>query len=210
VSLPGEWLHLELSRRGSAAVNAPFAPCPASDDARLDPLPPLFTAYALSRRAMRVDGDSPRHPAAVWLTSAVLHVFAVMERRSAFRPQRVLIVDDTADLRELWKLWLTGWGFAVEEARNGAEAVEKARTHPPDLILMDYAMPVLDGDAAIRLLASDRATAHVPVLAMSAHTSAIASDTAGSRRFLPKPTEPDRLLEHIRQALRNASRTLTQ
>ena len=119
-------------------------------------------------------------------------------------------MDDTADLRELWKLWLTGWGFAVEEARNGAEAVQKARTHPPDLILMDYAMPILDGHAAIRILASDRATAHVPVLAMSELTSAIPSDTAGIQRFLPKPTEPDRLLEHIRTALRHGSSSFTR
>ena len=53
-----------------------------------------------------------------------------MERQSAFRPQRVLVVDDTADLRELWKIWLTGWGFAVDEARDGAEAVRKARFLP--------------------------------------------------------------------------------
>lgn len=72
-----------------------------------------------------------------------------MERRLASRPQRVLLVDDSADLRALWKLWLMFWGFGVEEARNGAEAVEKARTHLPDLVLMDLAMPVLDGRAAI-------------------------------------------------------------
>jgi DNA-binding response OmpR family regulator len=133
-----------------------------------------------------------------------------MERRSAFRPQRVLIVDDTADLRELWKLWLTEWGFAVDEARNGAEAVQKARDHPPDLILMDYAMPVLNGHAALELLASDRATAHVPVLAMSQHTSTMSSATAGTKGFLPKPTEPDQLLEHIRTVLRRGSSSLNR
>jgi CheY-like chemotaxis protein len=125
-----------------------------------------------------------------------------MERRSAFRPQRVLIVDDTDDLRSLWKLWLTGWGFAVEEARNGAEAVQKARTRPPDLILMDYAMPVLDGREAMRLLSADPATSKVPILAMSAQTSALWSEIPNTDSFLPKPTEPDRLLEHIRRALR--------
>jgi CheY-like chemotaxis protein len=132
-----------------------------------------------------------------------------MERRSAFRPQRVLIVDDTADLRQLWKIWLTGWGFVVEEAHNGAEAVQKARTHPPDLILMDYAMPVLDGDAAIRSLASDRSTARIPVLAMSDYTSAIAN-TPAEKRFLPKPTEPEGLLEHIRRTLRHHSTSVSQ
>lgn len=124
-----------------------------------------------------------------------------MERRSAFRPQRILVVDDTDDLRELWKVWLTGWGFAVEEARNGVEAVQKAQSHPPDLIIMDLAMPVLDGRQAMRLLASDPATSHVPVLPM---TCAVPSgEIAATEGFLPKPLEPDRLLEHIRTALRS-------
>lgn len=125
-----------------------------------------------------------------------------MERRSAFRPQRILLVDDTADLRKVWKLWLSEWGFTVEEAQNGAEAIQKARSRPPDLILMDLAMPVLNGREAIEVLSSDRATAHVPILAMSAHPSG--SPDAGDETFLPKPTEPDRLLEHIRTALRSS------
>jgi two-component system cell cycle response regulator DivK len=123
-----------------------------------------------------------------------------MERRSAFRPQRVLVVDDTADLRELWKHWLTSWGFAVEEARNGAEAVQKARSCPPDLILMDLAMPVLDGREAMELLASDPATARVPVLAMSAQASTFA-DADERNRFIPKPADAEHLLEQIRVTL---------
>ncbi len=129
-----------------------------------------------------------------------------MERRSAFRPQRVLIVDDTDDLRRQWKLWLTGWGFAVEEARNGAEAVAKARSRPPDLILMDLAMPVLDGREAMRLLASDRATADVPVLAMTA--TGDLTDADERQRFTSKPADPDQLLEQIRTTLRQRPRAL--
>src|SRR5262245_24956312 len=91
-----------------------------------------------------------------------------MDRRVAARPQQVLLVDDSADLREIWKLWLTDWGFAVDEAWNGADAVERARTRPPDLILLDLEMPVLDGQAARQLLAADPATARVPVLALTA------------------------------------------
>jgi len=108
-----------------------------------------------------------------------------MERRLASRPQRVLLVDDSADLRALWKLWLMFWGFGVEEARNGAEAVEKARTHLPDLVLMDLAMPVLDGRAAMQLLASDPGTAHVPVLGMSAQV--VINDGPATDGFRLKP-----------------------
>lgn len=125
-----------------------------------------------------------------------------MDRQRSAQLQRVLIVDDSADLRELWKLWLTYWGFAVEEARNGAEAVERARTRPPDLILMDLAMPVLDGRAAMQLLAADAATADVPVLALSAQMMTRSDDRSQTETFLPKPTDPDRLLALIRAALR--------
>src|SRR5688572_28667366 len=57
-----------------------------------------------------------------------------MDRRTTSRPQRVLLVDDSDVVREMWRAWLTFWGFVVEEARYAAEAVEKARTRLPDLI----------------------------------------------------------------------------
>ena len=113
-----------------------------------------------------------------------------MDRRVAARPQRVLLVDDSADLRAMWRLWLTCWGFAVEEARNGAEAVERARIRPPDLIVMDLAMPVLDGQAAMQLLAADAVTAHVPVLALSAQTMADLRGRAGTHDVSPETRRP--------------------
>ena len=112
-------------------------------------------------------------------------------------------MDDTADLRDLWRGWLTDWGFAVEEAKDGAEAVQKARIRPPDLILMDLAMPVLDGREAMRVLAADRATAHVPVLAMTAGGTAL--QAGDGPHFVSKPAEPEHLLEQIRATLRGAS-----
>ena len=127
-----------------------------------------------------------------------------MERRVAPRPQRVLLVDDSADLREIWKLWLTSWGFEVEEAQNGAEAVEKALARPPNLIVIDLAMPVLDGRAAIQVLASDPVTARVPILAMSAQTCALDANR-GAEMFLPKPADPDQLLAQIRATLRGGA-----
>jgi CheY-like chemotaxis protein len=76
--------------------------------------------------------------------------------------------------------------------------VEKARRHPPDLILMDLAMPVLDGLAAKQLLAADPVTAHVPVLGLSNQVAFHdGPDTGG---FLLKPAEADHLLALIRMA----------
>jgi CheY-like chemotaxis protein len=132
------------------------------------------------------------------------------ERRRTARPQRVLIVDDSDDIREMWRLWLTYWGFAVEEAGNGAEAVEKVRTHPPDLVLMDLWMPVLDGLRATELLKADTITAEVPVLALSAQGGPYAEEwarAAGAEAFLHKPADPDELLVRMREVFSRAQKT---
>src|SRR5688572_11838266 len=132
-----------------------------------------------------------------------------MERRLIPRPQTVLIVDDSPDMRELWRLWLTFWGFRVEEAENGAEGVQKARTFHPHVVLMDIWMPVLDGLRATRALKADAETADVPVLALSADSLPPAPQwalEAGADVFLEKPVDPGRLLDEIRHAIRRVLR----
>lgn len=127
------------------------------------------------------------------------------DRRRHRRPQRVLLVDDCHDLRELWRLWLTFWNFSVDDARNGQEAVRKAIVEIPDLIVMDLWMRGVNGVEALKRLNSDRRTAAVPVVAMSAQNSAPGELTvmaAGSDAFLPKPSDPDVLLDQIRIAMR--------
>lgn len=127
------------------------------------------------------------------------------DRRILPRPQRVLVVDDSDDIRELWRVWLTFWGFDVDEAVDGAEAVRLARARPPDLVLMDLWMPVLDGLDATAQLKADSATAAVPVLALSADVLPPTPErarAAGCEAFLPKPLDPDRLIEEIRRAFR--------
>lgn len=138
-----------------------------------------------------------RHRQALCCTGGV-------ERRRLPRPQRILLVDDAADLREMWRQWLTLWGFRVEEAANGAEALRKAHEHRPELVVMDLWMPVLDGLATTRALRAGASTAAVPVIALSA-THPWAADAvldAGCDTYLPKPIEPDALLEALRAALR--------
>ena len=126
------------------------------------------------------------------------------ERRLLPRPQRVLVVDDSPDVRELWTMWLQFWGFAVEQAANGLEAVRKARTFQPHLVLMDLWMPVVDGLKATETLKADPHMKDVPVLALSADTFSPARERAleaGADRFLPKPVSPDALLDAIRDSL---------
>jgi CheY-like chemotaxis protein len=134
-----------------------------------------------------------------------------IERRILPRPQRILVVDDSTDVRELWTMWLQFWGFAVEQAANGLEAVKKARTFQPHLVLMDLWMPVVDGLKATETLKADPHMKDIPVLALSADTFSPLCDRAieaGADRFLAKPVSPDALLDAIRDSLRSLIRRM--
>jgi CheY-like chemotaxis protein len=116
----------------------------------------------------------------------------------------VLVADDDEDSRTIAVLILRHAGYAVAEARTGAEAVELGRALRPALVLMDVSMPELDGWAATRLLKADAATRGVLVLAHTAHASAddaARSVAAGCDGHLPKPVEPRRLVREVARAL---------
>ena len=128
----------------------------------------------------------------------------VSERRQRVRPQKVLVVDDNPGLRQLWCAWLSLWNFRVVEATDGREAVETAVRERPALVIMDLAMPRLDGFAATRQLKQHAATASIPVVALTAHTSSEdrrRASEAGCAAFLGKPCDPDRLLDEVRRLL---------
>jgi two-component system, cell cycle response regulator DivK len=129
----------------------------------------------------------------------------IRERRKLPRPQRILVVDDSEDMRELWSMWLQFWGFVVECASNGLEAVRKARTFQPHIVLMDIWMPVVDGLVATETLKADPHMKDVPVLAMSSDGYSPAAERAreaGCDAFLEKPVNPEVLLTAIRHSLR--------
>jgi two-component system cell cycle response regulator DivK len=114
--------------------------------------------------------------------------------------RRVLVVDDTDDLRELLRFVLDQAGFDVLEARNGAEAVRLARQHHPDLVVMDLWMPVMDGVEAIERLKGDRTTSDLPIIALTAQVGfeiASRARAAGCDDFYLKPIAPDELLRAI-------------
>ena len=119
----------------------------------------------------------------------------------------MLVVDDEADVRHVWREWLTMWRFHVEEAENGSIALLMAQQHPPDLVIMDVTMPVLDGFGATERLKSDPRTALIPVLLLSADVSKSAPERArraGGDVFLSKPIRSQDLLAEIRGAFRRA------
>jgi two-component system, cell cycle response regulator DivK len=116
----------------------------------------------------------------------------------------ILVVDDYQDAREMYAEYLEFSGFRVAEAKNGAEALEKAFALSPDVILMDLSLPVMDGWEATRRLKADPRTSSIPVIALTAH--AMSGDrekavAAGCDDFDTKPVEFDRLLEKMRGLL---------
>jgi two-component system, cell cycle response regulator DivK len=118
--------------------------------------------------------------------------------------QLILVVDDYQDAREMYAEYLQFSGFRVAEARNGNEALEQAFALKPDLILMDLSLPGMDGWEATRQLKSDERTRHIPVVALTGHALAGASDgarKAGCDSFVTKPCLPDDLVVEVRRML---------
>jgi len=116
----------------------------------------------------------------------------------------VLIVEDQYDLRLLYVEHLTTSGFDVIEAVNGAEAIDHTSAHLPDVVLTDLSLPVVDGWEATRRLKGDSRTAHIPVMALTAHDGAgelERATLAGCDWFVPKPCPPHALVIEIRRVL---------
>jgi two-component system cell cycle response regulator DivK len=116
----------------------------------------------------------------------------------------VLIVEDQHDLRQLYVEQLALSGFDVIEAANGADAITHTASHAPDVVLMDLSLPILDGWEATRRLKSDDRTAHIPVVALTAHDGAgelQRATRAGCDWFVPKPCPPDALVAEVRRVL---------
>lgn len=112
----------------------------------------------------------------------------------------ILIVDDFADALDIYGSYLTFHGYRVLTASNGAGCIELARTHHPDLILLDIRMPVMTGIEALRLLRADASLATVPVVALTAYALDSERDealAAGFDQVIAKPCLPDALYEAI-------------
>jgi len=116
----------------------------------------------------------------------------------------ILIVEDQPELRHLYATQLSLSGFDVIEAGNGADAITETTDRTPDVVLMDLSLPVVDGWEATRRLKSDRRTAHIPVVALTAHDGAGELERAmraGCDWFVPKPCPPDALIVEIRRVM---------
>ena len=114
----------------------------------------------------------------------------------ASRP-KVLIVDDNSDVRRLYAIGLNQRGFEVKLAANGAEAVERVAAEKPDVILLDWVMPLMDGGEVLGKL-REATGADIPVIVISGHPQP--EQTQGDPRiqsWLTKPITIDELVSEM-------------
>jgi two-component system, cell cycle response regulator DivK len=119
----------------------------------------------------------------------------------------VLVVDDFHDNREMYMQYLSFAGYRVAEAVDGEDALAKARSLLPDVIVMDLSLPRLDGWEATRRLKKDPLTQAIPVIALTGHALAGHAEGAlgaGCDAFVTKPCVPSELEARVREMLSRA------
>jgi CheY-like chemotaxis protein len=120
---------------------------------------------------------------------------------------RILLVEDNEMNMDLLSRRLLRAGYELVTATDGAQAVLKAQSEAPDVILMDLGLPVIDGWEATRLLKADPDTQTIPIIALTAHVMSGTRESAllaGCNDFDTKPIDLVRLLAKIEIALHQA------
>lgn len=117
---------------------------------------------------------------------------------------KILVVDDEADVRLLCKVNLEFEGYEVVDAADGAKALQKIRSERPDLILLDVMMPGLDGWEVLARIRSDRETSELPVVMLTALTRApdqLKGWSLGISEYVTKPFNPIALSRTVRSVI---------
>jgi diguanylate cyclase (GGDEF)-like protein len=120
---------------------------------------------------------------------------------------KVLVVDDEPDIRDVLRITLESEGYVVIEAENGEEALKTVVQQSPNLILLDYKMPKMNGHQVCRHLKKDILLRHLPIIMVTGKgeiTDKVDGIDSGADDYIVKPFEPEELLAHIRMILRRA------
>ena len=124
---------------------------------------------------------------------------------SVHGPGYVLVVDDLAEQREIYRAILRHAGLRVLEAEGGEEAVHLARAHLPDVMLLDVCLPDVDGFEVIRRLKADRRTRPISIVLLTAGAVPEAGKDGAPAydELLAKPVPPREALAAVRRYLRH-------
>jgi two-component system, OmpR family, phosphate regulon response regulator PhoB len=117
--------------------------------------------------------------------------------------KRILIVDDDADLRRMFRMVLTVAGYDVQEAGDGVDALQLIENHPPDLVVLDLVLRALDGISVQQELAARALTRHIPIVIVTGST--IDTSALEVACVLHKPVMPDDLLKTIAECLASSA-----
>ncbi len=118
--------------------------------------------------------------------------------------KRILLVDDEKDLVEMVKMRLEASGYEIIPAYDGQEALEKARSEKPDLIILDIMLPKMDGYKVCRMLKFDEKYKKIPIIMFTARAQESDKETGeevGADGYIIKPFEPEILLSKIQEFL---------
>lgn len=117
--------------------------------------------------------------------------------------KKILIVEDYEDARSFMKFVVERYGYRVVEAANGQEAVETVQHEFPDLILMDLAMPIMDGFTATRIIRAFEGMSEVPIIAVTAYGISCYKQAmeAGCNCLIDKPVDFETLKPVLSQYL---------
>jgi DNA-binding response OmpR family regulator len=122
--------------------------------------------------------------------------------------KKILVVDDDAELVELISFNLKQAGYTVATASDGVDAIKKARSLEPALIVLDVMMPELDGFAVCEILRRDATTTSIPIMMLTAISSELGRMAAlgsGATDFVTKPFSPRLLVSRIEDLLKKAA-----
>jgi two-component system KDP operon response regulator KdpE len=115
---------------------------------------------------------------------------------------RVLIVEDNSDVRRLYAIGLNQRGYEVKLAANGAEAVERIESEQPDVILLDWLMPLMDGGEVLDRLSRGRGMPSIPIIVISGQPAPQGGALDPRIQcWLTKPVTIDELVAQIQQPL---------
>jgi len=120
---------------------------------------------------------------------------------------RILIVEDHKPLRSLLSFLLSNAGYETQETSDAMSALDEASRQPPDLVLLDWQLPDMEGIRLLRLWRADEATARIPVIMVSGkgeEVDRVAGLKAGADDYVTKPFGRDELLARVQAVLRRA------